>query len=80
MVDKFVRLGASPRAAQTLVLAAKCRAMLDGRSAVGTDDVRAAALPAMRHRIILNFEAHAEGVTTDAVIRNLVDTLPIEAS
>ncbi|MBM4109446.1 MAG: AAA family ATPase [Phycisphaerae bacterium] len=79
MVDKFVRLGASPRAAQALVLAGKCRAMLDGRAAVSTDDLRAAALPALRHRLILNFEAHAEGVTTDAIVRNLVDTVPLDA-
>jgi MoxR-like ATPase len=79
MVDKFVRLGASPRAAQALVLAGKCRAMLDGRVAVSVDDLRASALPALRHRLILNFEAHAEGVTPDAIVRNLVDTVPLDA-
>jgi len=79
MVNKYVRLGASPRAAQALVLAAKCRALLEGRWAVATDDLRAAALPALRHRLILNFEASAEGISTDAVIRNLVETLPIDA-
>jgi len=80
MVDKFVRYGASPRAAQALVLGAKCRALLDGRPAVSTDDIRAIALPALRHRVLLNFEAQAEGVSADAVIRNIVDTLPIEAA
>ncbi len=80
MVRQFVRLGASPRAAQALVLAGKCRALLDGRPAVSVDDLRAVALPALRHRLILNFEAHAEGVTQDKVVRNLVDTLPLEAS
>jgi len=79
MVNKYVRLGASPRAAQALVLAAECRALLEGRWAVATDDLRAAALPALRHRLILNFEASAEGISTDAVIRNLVETLPIDA-
>ncbi len=80
MANKYLRLGASPRAAQALVLAAKCRALLDGRAAASTDDVRAAALPAMRHRIILNFEAHAEGVTPDGVLRNLLETLPLESA
>ncbi|MCC6677354.1 MAG: AAA family ATPase [Phycisphaerales bacterium] len=79
MVDKFVRLGASPRAAQALVLAAKCRALLDGRAAVATDDIRRTALPALRHRLILNFESHAEGVTADAIVQNIVQTLPLEA-
>jgi MoxR-like ATPase len=78
MVDKFVRLGASPRAAQTLVLAAKCAALLDGRAAASTKDIAAAALATLRHRLILNFEAHAEGVSADSIVQNLVDTLPIE--
>ncbi|MEC9374249.1 MAG: AAA family ATPase, partial [Planctomycetota bacterium] len=76
---KYVRVGASPRAAQALVLGAKCRALLDGRAAAAIDDIRAVALPAMRHRIILNFEGEAEGVTTDQVVQNIIDTLPHEA-
>jgi len=80
MATKYVRLGASPRAAQALILAGKCRALLAGRPAVSTDDLRAAALPALRHRLILNFEAHAEGVTADAIVSNLVETLPLEAA
>jgi MoxR-like ATPase len=79
MVDKYVRLGASPRAAQSIILAAKCRALLEGRTAAGTDDLQAAALPALRHRLIMNFEAHAEGVTADAVVTSLVQGLPREA-
>lgn len=79
LVNQYVRLGASPRAAQTLVLAGKCRALLDGRASVSTSDIRSAALPAMRHRLIMNFEASAEGVTADAVITNLVSTVPVEA-
>lgn len=78
MVDQYVRLGASPRAAQTLVLAGKCRALREGRVAVSTEDIAQAALPAMRHRLIMNFEASAEGVTPDAVIANIVQTLPLE--
>ena len=77
MVNKFVRLGASPRAAQSLVLAAKCQALLEGRAAASVDDIRRWALPAMRHRLILNFEGEAEGVTTDAVVENILATLPV---
>jgi MoxR-like ATPase len=79
LVNQYVRVGASPRAAQSLVLAAKCSALLDGRPAASIDDIRAIALPALRHRIILNFEAEAEGITTDGIVRNIVDTLPVEA-
>ena len=79
MVQKYVRVGASPRAAQALVLAGKCRALLDGRAAVSVDDLRAFALAALRHRIILNFEAEADGVTQDAVIENILATLPLRA-
>ncbi len=77
MVNRFVRVGASPRAAQAIVLAAKCNALRDGRPAAAIDDVRAAALPALRHRIILNFESQAEGVSADAVVTNIVETLAV---
>ena len=78
-VNQFVRVGASPRAAQALVLGAKCRALLDARPAVAIDDIRSIALPALRHRIILSFEGQAEGITADAIIENIVQTLPVEA-
>jgi MoxR-like ATPase len=78
MVNKYVRLGASPRAAQTIVLAAKCRALIDGRPTVSVEDIRGVALPSLRHRLMLNFEAAAEGVTTDAVVKNIAETLPLE--
>jgi MoxR-like ATPase len=80
LVNQYVRVGASPRAAQALVLGAKCRALLDGRPAASVDDIRAIALPALRHRIIMNFEGEAEGVTADSVVRNIVDTLPTQAA
>jgi len=80
MVEKYVRLGASPRAAQTLALAAKCRALIDGRVAASIEDVRWAALPALRHRLIMNFESHAEGIAPDAVVENLIATLPVESA
>jgi len=79
LVNRSVALGASPRAAQALMLAGKCRALLDGRSAVATDDIRWAMLPALRHRIMLNFEADAEGTRTDEIIRNIAETLPRDA-
>ncbi len=79
MVNRFVRVGASPRAAQALVLAGKCRAMLDGRTSASVDDLRAVAPAALRHRLVLNFEAQAEGVSPDAVVANIVDTLPVLA-
>ncbi len=77
-VNQYLRFGASPRAAQTLVLAGKVTALLDGRANVSVEDVRAAALPALRHRVLLNFEGEAEGLTTDELVQNIVDTLPAE--
>ncbi len=69
---EYVRFGASPRGAQALVLAGKINALLDGRYNVAFDDIRRVAHPALRHRIILNFEADAEGVTADTVIDQIV--------
>ena len=59
---------------QTLILAAKIIALLDGRYNVSTEDIRAAALPALRHRLILNFEAQAAGVSADSVITEIVNS------
>ncbi len=78
MVNKYVRVGASPRAAQALILGAKCRALVDGRPSVAIEDVQAIALPALRHRIVVNFEAEAEGVHSDPIVENIVQTLPAE--
>jgi MoxR-like ATPase len=78
MVNQYVRLGSSPRGAQTLTLAAKCTALLAGRGSVAIDDVKKVALPALRHRLILNFESHAQGVSADDIVRNLIDTLPVQ--
>ena len=79
MVNKFVRVGASPRAAQSLILAAKVKALHDGRANVSIEDIRAVMLPAMRHRLLLNFEGEAEGITTDQIVENIAETLPREA-
>ncbi len=79
MAKQFLRIGGSPRAVQALVLGGKVKALLDGRAHVATDDIRAIALPALRHRVLLNFEGQAEGVTADMVINDVLDTLPTEA-
>jgi len=75
-VRRFVKFGSSPRGAQALLLAAKIRALFDGRFAAGIDDVKAAALPALRHRVLLNFEGEAEGVKTDDLLNEILKTLP----
>ena len=71
-VKRFVRFGASPRGAQACLLAAKIHALFDGRFAASVDDVRWAVKPALRHRIILNFEGEAEGVKPDTVLEELL--------
>ncbi|AGP32707.1 AAA family ATPase [Sorangium cellulosum] len=75
-VKRFVKFGASPRGAQALLLAAKIRALFEGRFAASVDDVRACALPALRHRVLLNFEGEAEGVKTDEVLQAILKRLP----
>ena len=72
---QYVRFGASPRAGQALVLAGKVYALLDGRYNVGFEDIRRAAHIALRHRLLLSFEAEADGISTDAVIDQIVMTL-----
>ncbi len=71
-VNENVRWGAGPRAGQALILGAKARALLDGRFAVGFDDVRAMAYPVLRHRILPNFRAEAEGISSEAIIAELL--------
>ena len=79
-IQKWVRWGAGPRAGQALILAAKARALLAGRFAVTPDDLRALAAPVLRHRILLNFEAEAENVTTDDVAEELFRLVPVPKS
>jgi MoxR-like ATPase len=74
-VRHYVRYGASPRGVQAMILAGKIMALLDDRYNVAFDDIRQAALPALRHRLILNFEAQAEGITTDAVIGMILEEI-----
>jgi MoxR-like ATPase len=75
-VQRYVRYGGSPRAAQAIVLGAKIRAMIAGRLNVAFEDVRAVATPALRHRLILNFEAEAANLSTDTVLARLLETVP----
>jgi MoxR-like ATPase len=76
IVKQYVRTGASPRGAQAMLFAAKIRALFDGRFAASVDDVRAAVLPALRHRVLLNFEGEAEGVKSDTVLQQIIRDLP----
>jgi MoxR-like ATPase len=76
ITNQYLRWGASPRGAQTLALAAKVRALLEGRYNVSFEDVRRVYLPALRHRVILNFEAQAEGLDTDHVLLEILEKLP----
>jgi len=74
-INQCVNWGAGPRASQYLVLGAKARAILHGRFHVGCDDIRAVAYPVLRHRIMTNFNAEAEGIKSDDIIRLLIDTV-----
>ncbi len=76
IVGQYVRYGASPRGAQAIVLAAKIRALLEGRLNVGFEDVRAVSMPALRHRIMLNFDAEASGTTADDVVGRILAEVP----
>jgi len=76
ITNQYIRWGASPRGAQTLALTAKVRALLDGRYNVSFEDVRRVYLPALRHRIIVNFEAQAEGIEADQVLLELLEKVP----
>ncbi|MCG3133994.1 MAG: hypothetical protein HMLKMBBP_01263 [Planctomycetes bacterium] len=79
-VKSWVRWGAGPRAAQYLILGAKARALVTGRTYVSTDDVKAVAHPVLRHRVLTNFQAEAEGITSDTVVDRLIETVPTHGS
>ena len=79
-VKKWVAFGASVRAAQYLVLGAKARALTSGRYHVSFDDIRALAHPVLRHRIITNFHAQSEGITTDILVDRLLNAVPLPRS
>jgi MoxR-like ATPase len=75
-VNDFVGWGAGPRASQYLILAGKARALLKGRYHVSTEDIRQVALPVLRHRIVTNFNAEAEGVRSDTIVKKLIEYIP----
>lgn len=79
-IQKYVTWGAGPRAGQYLILGAKARAILQGRPFVSADDIRAVAAPVLRHRLVLNFNAEAEGITPDEIVRRLIDVIPEHAA
>ena len=72
-VRKWVRWGAGPRAGQALLLGGKARALLEGRTVVDFSDIRAVALPVLRHRVLVNFPAEADGIDADEIVRRLLD-------
>jgi MoxR-like ATPase len=76
VTNQYIRWGSSPRGVQTLVLAAKVRALLDVRYNVSFEDLRRVYLPSLRHRVLLNFEAQAEGVNADEVLLQVLDSVP----
>ena len=78
LVTRYVRYGASPRAAQALVLAGKIQGINRGQAFVSIDDIRSAALPALRHRILLNFEGEADEVNTDTIVNELLSSVATE--
>jgi MoxR-like ATPase len=76
LTQKYLRYGASPRGSQALVLGGKIRALLAGRLEVNRDDIRAMVLPALRHRVILNFEGEAERIDPDEILKAIIEDLP----
>ena len=76
IANQYLRFGSSPRGAQTLILAGKVRALAQGRFNVSFDDIQAVAHGALRHRLILNFEAEAEGITTDHIVAQVLQDVP----
>jgi MoxR-like ATPase len=78
LVKRYVRYGASPRAAQALVLAGKIQALNRGQAFVSIDDIRRVALPALRHRLLLNFEGEADEVNTDTIVDELLASVATE--
>ena len=76
VTNRFIRWGSSPRGAQTIVLASKARAMLDGRFNVSFEDIRRSLLPSLRHRVLLNFEAQAEGKDVDQILLEILKSVP----
>jgi len=79
MVRQYVKYGASPRGLQALILGGKVRALLDNRFNVSVEDIKQVSRAALRHRLLLNFEGEAEEIKTDAIIRSIIEKIPVEA-
>jgi MoxR-like ATPase len=80
VVRRYVRFGASPRGAQSMILAGKAAALLDGRPSVSTDDLRAVAASVLRHRLVLGYEATADGIAPDQLVAAVLDAVPVPAA
>ncbi|GAB6988232.1 AAA family ATPase [Paenibacillus pini] len=78
-VKKYIRFGSGPRGIQSIITAGKVRAVCQGRMHLSTGDIHAVAIPALRHRIFLNFEGQAMGITTDQLVREIIDTMGAKA-
>lgn len=79
VIKQYVKYGASPRGLQAMVLGGKVRALLDGRFNVSIEDIQQVARPALRHRLLLNFEGEAEEISTDALVKEIIDKIPVQA-
>jgi len=78
LTNRYLRFGSSPRGAQTLILASKVMALVDGRYNISYDDIRKAAYPALRHRLLINFEGEAEGIRSEKLIEDILAKTPTE--
>jgi MoxR-like ATPase len=76
LTKKYVRFGSSPRGTQALILGAKVHALMNDRVYVSCEDIRAVALPALRHRVLLNFEAEAQRMDSDSILARILEWLP----
>ena len=79
MAQNYVELGASVRGLQAIILAAKIKTLLDGRYNVATEDIQSVALPALRHRLLINFEGQSEQISTDEIITDVLTTQEIRS-
>lgn len=79
-VTRYVRFGASPRGVQAMILAGKAQAIMSGRPSVSVQDIRDAALPALRHRLVVGYEASADGHSVDSLVENILEAVPVPAS
>jgi MoxR-like ATPase len=78
ITNKYIRCGSSPRGAQALLLAAKVKALCEGRFHASTADIKSVAAPCLRHRVLLNFEAEADRIDADAIVEKVLASTPTE--